>query len=160
METRGTSIDAAIGRAIRVIELALAWILLGAIVLNFANVIGRYVFARTIFGADEVQIYGMIWIAFVGAAVVTWRGEHLRMDVLLSRFPSGVVRALRVIELVLVIALAAFVVYVSTRYTHSMFEVKSSIGGIPMWIPHVSVAAGYLLIALLGVRMLTGGRKL
>lgn len=159
MDTRETGIDAAIGRAIRVIELALAWVLLGAIVLNFANVIGRYVFARTIFGADEVQIYGMIWIAFLGAAVVTWRGEHLRMDVLLQRFPIGVTRALRIIELLVVIVLAGFVVVVSTRYAQSMLDVKSSLGGIPMWIPHLAVAVGYLLIGLLCLRLLGTGRK-
>ncbi len=159
MQTRGTAIDAAIGRAIRAIELTLAWVLLGAIVLNFANVVGRYVFARTIFGADEVQIYGMIWIAFVGAAVVAWHGEHLRMDVLVKSMPAGFARALRIVELALVIVLAGFVVHVSTRYALSMVDVKSSIGGIPMWIPHLAVAVGYLMIGLICLRLFSNGRK-
>ncbi len=154
-----TALDTAIGRVIRFIELALAWLLLVIIVLNVVNVIGRYVFSRTILGADEVQIYGMVWIAFVGAAVVAWRGEHLRMDVLLKRFPAALSRWLRVVELVLVIVLAVFVVVNSSIYTARMFGVYSAVGGIPMWIPHGAVAAGYALIALIGARLLMNGRR-
>ncbi len=155
----GTALDAAISRAIRFIELTLAWLLLATIALNFINVVGRYVFSRTILGADEVQVYGMVWIAFVGAAVVAWRGEHLRMDVLLRLFPAKVSQWLRIFELVLVIVLAVFVVVNSSLYTSRMFGVNSAVGGIPMWIPHGAVAAGYALIGLLGVRLLINGRR-
>ncbi|HET7698223.1 MAG TPA: TRAP transporter small permease subunit, partial [Vicinamibacterales bacterium] len=65
----------------RVLEIALALALIGAVLLNFVNVIGRYGFGTTMTIADELQTYTMVWIAFLGAAVVTWRGLHLRMDV-------------------------------------------------------------------------------
>ena len=37
--------------------------------LNFANVVGRYVFDYAFLGAEEAQIYIMVWMAFLGAAV-------------------------------------------------------------------------------------------
>ena len=40
-------------------------------------------------GVDEVEIYILIWIAFLGAALVTWRGTHLRMDVLIAACPPA-----------------------------------------------------------------------
>ena len=46
--------------------------------------VGRYVFGFALNGVDEIEIYILIWIAFLGAAVVTWRGLHLRMDVLVN----------------------------------------------------------------------------
>ena len=55
-----------------------------AVCLNFVDVIGRYVFARTLAWGGEVQIYIMIAMAFLGAAVVNWRGAHLRMDILVK----------------------------------------------------------------------------
>jgi TRAP-type C4-dicarboxylate transport system permease small subunit len=153
-------IDRAIGRAIGAIEAALAVALLAAIVLNFANVIGRYVFAKSILGADEYQIYAMVWMAFVGAAVVAWRGEHLRMDALAQLLPAGLLRVLRVAELVLLLVLAGFVIVNSWAYTARMLGISSAVAGIPMWVPHGAVIAGYALLAIICVRHLARGARL
>lgn len=66
-------------RTMRCLELFLAGMFMIAVALNFINVVDRYVFNRSLFGADEIQIYIMVWITFVGAVVVTWRNQHLRM---------------------------------------------------------------------------------
>ena len=153
-------IDRAIGRAIGAIEAVLAVALLAAIVLNFANVIGRYVFAKSILGADEYQIYAMVWMAFVGAAVVAWRGEHLRMDALAQLLPEGLLRVLRIAELVLLLVLAVFVIVNSWAYTARMLGISSAVAGIPMWVPHGAVIAGYALLALVCVRHLVRGARL
>ena len=152
-------LDAMVRKAIRAVELILAIVLLVIICLNFINVVGRYVFSRTLLGIDEVQIYGMIWIAFLGAGVVTLRVGQLRMDAFSKLFPSAIAKPLRIVELAVVIVLGAFVVYHSANYTAQMFSVMSAIGGIPMWIPHSAVVVGYALIVLICVRQVwTGGR--
>jgi TRAP-type C4-dicarboxylate transport system permease small subunit len=132
------------------IERTLALAFIFAVCLNFANVIGRYGVGRSISGADEVQVYIMVWMAFLGAAVVAWRREHLRMDVLVRFLPQTAQKALRVIEVVLVLALAGFAVAQSARYTWQMASlgVTSDVGGIPMWLPHSAVLVGFALIAV------------
>ncbi len=80
------------------IERVLAIALLFAISLNFVNVVGRYVFSYALNGADEIEIYILIWIAFLGAATVTWRGLHLRMDVLVNALPAPLRFAVWVVE--------------------------------------------------------------
>ena len=77
-----------LGRLMLAVERILALAFIFAVCLNFANVVGRYVFGYSISGADEIQIYIMVWMAFLGAAVVAWRREHLRMDVLVKMLPS------------------------------------------------------------------------
>ena len=120
---------------------------------NFVNVVGRYIVGRTFISADEVQIYIMVYIAFLGAAVATWRRLHLRMDVLVHRLPSRVQAALGVLELALIIVLAAFVLYVSSSYVKQMagLDARSQNAGIPMWIPHSAIVIGFGLIAVLAV---------
>jgi len=59
-----------------VIEIVLALGFLVAVCLNFLNVIGRYVVGYYASGTDEIQIYIMVWMAFVGAAIITWRDVH------------------------------------------------------------------------------------
>src|SRR6266511_3027098 len=66
-------IDRTLDHLTRVIEVLLALAFIVGVSINFINVIGRYLFGFTYLGADEVQIYIMIWMAFLGAAVLTWR---------------------------------------------------------------------------------------
>jgi C4-dicarboxylate transporter DctQ subunit len=144
-----------------VIERALACALLAAIVLNFANVVGRYGFGRTILGADEVQTYGMVLIAFLGAAVVAWRGEHLRMDVVARLLPRTARRAVGGLELAAAVALAGFALVQSVRYAADMLRlgVRSPLAQIPMWLPHASVAVGFALIALIALWRMLGRNR-
>ena len=135
------------------LEKLLGVALIVAVAFNFVNVVGRYVFGTTFLSADEVQIYIMVYIAFLGAAVATWRRAHLRMDVLVHRLPRGVQRALAVGELALVLVLAAFVLYQSSKYVAQMagIDARSQNAGIPMWIPHSAIVLGFGVIAALSM---------
>jgi TRAP-type C4-dicarboxylate transport system permease small subunit len=135
------------------LERLLGAALIVAVLYNFVNVVGRYVFGRTFISADEVQIYIMVYIAFLGAAVATWRRMHLRMDVLVQRLPRGVQAGLGVVELLLTVVLAGFVLYVASGYVRQMagLDARSQNAGIPMWIPHSAIVIGFGLIAVLSV---------
>lgn len=148
--------SAALERLLGVLEKLLACALLAAIALNFANVVGRYLLGRTLLGADEAQTYAMAWIAFLGAGLVAWRGEHLRMDALSRFYPAAVRRALRVAEALVVLAVVGFTLVQSVRYTAAMWQLgaHSPVARIPMWLAHGGVALGLALILAAGVRLL------
>jgi len=141
-------IDQAFDRIARVIEVTLALAFIFAVLLNFANVVGRYLLGLSLLGADEVQIFIMVAMTFLGAAVVTRRNLHLRMDVLVRFLPAGARVALCVAEQVLLAALAGFVLTQSYFYALQMWRIgrTSDMAGIPMWIPHATVALGFALI--------------
>ena len=141
-------------RLMSAIERALALAFIGAVCLNFANVVGRYGFGRSIVGADEIQITIMVFMAFLGAAVVSWRRSHLRMDVLVRFLPERFRSILRASEAVLIVAVAGFALVQSWRYSAQMLALgsTSAVGGIPMWIPHGAVTLGFALILLVCVR--------
>ena len=140
-------------RFIEGLEKLLGLALIAAVAFNFVNVVGRYIFGRTFIAADEVQIFIMVYIAFLGAAVATWRRLHLRMDVLVQLLPRRAQAALAAAELVLVLVLAAFVLYVSSGYVAQMagLDARSQNAGIPMWLPHSAIVLGFGLIAVLAV---------
>ena len=91
-------IDKVLDRTARGIELALALAFIAAVLLNFTNVVGRYLFGLSLLGADEVQVFIMVGMTFLGAAVVTRRNQHLRMDVLVRFMPTWLRLLLRVAE--------------------------------------------------------------
>jgi len=138
-------------RITSVIELGLALVLIAAVCLNFANVLDRYVLGASILGADELQVFIMVWMTFLAAAVVAWRGKHLRMDALTPYVPERFRAALRISESALLLVLAGLAFVLSWRYTWDMFvlQQKSNTAGIPMWIPHGAVPLGFGLIALI-----------
>jgi TRAP-type transport system small permease protein len=146
-------IDNVFDRVARVIELTLALAFIFAVLLNFANVVGRYLFGVSLLGADEVQIFIMVGMTFLGAAVVTRRDLHLRMDVLVRFLPAPVRVALRVVELLLLAVVAGFVVCQSYFYALQMLRIgrTSDMAGVPMWIPHGTVALGFALILIVAV---------
>jgi TRAP-type C4-dicarboxylate transport system permease small subunit len=146
-------LDRFIERLARVLTLALALAFVGAVALNFVNVVGRYVFATAILGADEVQVFIMVWMTFAGAAIVTWRNQHLRMDVLFDLLPARARRWIRLVEVVLMAVIAGFVVVQSVRFAALMVSVdrRSEAANIPMVIPHSAVVLGFTLMALLAL---------
>ncbi|MFM8557672.1 MAG: TRAP transporter small permease [Betaproteobacteria bacterium] len=127
----------------------LGLLVIAAVCLNFANVVGRYVFGQAIFGADEIQTYMMVWMAFLGAVIVGWRNAHLRMDVLVRALPPWLKVALRILELTLLAATTVLVAIQSWKFVIKMAELdrRSDAADIPMAIPHAAVAIGFTLIA-------------
>jgi len=146
---------------IKTIERGLALAFIAAVCLNFANVVGRYGFGYSLAAADEIQIYVMVFMAFLGAAVVAWRSAHLRMDVLVRFLPERLQGWIRGAEVLMVVVLSVFVVTQSARYTWQMFVLdrRSDNAGIPTWIPHGAVALGFLLIAFAVVFQLARRRR-
>ena len=151
-------IDKALDRLARVIEVVLALAFIIAVLLNFTNVVGRYVFGISLLGSDEIQVFIMVGVTFLGAAVVTRRNQHLRMDVLIQFMPAWMRLALRIAEQLLLIALAAFVITQSYFYARQMLRIgrTSDMAGVPMWIPHGAVALGFALIVIVVAWRLIG----
>jgi TRAP-type transport system small permease protein len=151
-------IDKAFEKIARGIELVLALAFIVAVLLNFTNVVGRYLFGISLLGSDEVQVFIMVGMTFLGAAVVTLRKQHLRMDVLVGLMPVRVRVLLRIIEQLLLATLAVFILTQSFFYARQMLRIgrTSDMAGIPMWIPHGMVALGFGLILIVALRRLVG----
>jgi len=132
--------------------------LIAAVCLNFANMLARYFLDSAILGAEEVQVFIMVWIAFIGTAVVGWRGEHLRMDVVAQRLPASLRTALHWAEAILLVLLAGFMLYQSTVFTLEMVQLgrNSDALGVPMAIPHTGLVIGFGLLTLAALLRLAG----
>ena len=132
------------------LERALAVALVVAVLLNFANVVTRYLFSFTMSFADEIELFILVFVTFLGAVVVSWRRVHLRMDVFVSALPATARRIVQGLEAVVTLGLMSYFAYQSFDYTQKMFLLgrRSDIAGLPMWVPNGSLAAGFGLIAV------------
>lgn len=123
------------------------------VALNVANAAGRYVLQQAIAGADEILVFAMAWLVFVGAALVTWQGRHLSVDVIDHVLPSRARRLRDMFVLVLMAALGGFVVIQSVDVIGRLAKIgQVSMGAqIPMAVPHASIAVGFGLIVVLAL---------
>jgi len=57
-------------------------------IIVFVNVIGRYFFSNTILWTEQISGFLFIWMSFFGLIIVTYRKQHLVVDIFVSRFPN------------------------------------------------------------------------
>ncbi len=152
-------------KAIRVLAscaLLLAAIsLLIAVALNFANIVGRYVFFSPIAAAEEVMLFLLVATVFLGHSVVGWQGRQIRMDVVLHLLPAVWRRRLDVLADVttIVVSLTIIVVGWPVIQTLAEFDERSQAADIPLVIPQALVPIGLGLNAILvGARVIMGMR--
>lgn len=137
-------------RCLARIDQVFGCIFMVVVMLNFAGAASRYLGAGSIIGSEEVQVYAMVWLIFLGAAVTAFRRTHLRMDVLINDLAPGVVRWRLLLEILLILVVCSTMVWVSGQFTWQIFELeqKSDAAEIPMWIPHASVVMGFVGIVV------------
>jgi len=123
-------------------------LILIAIAINFANVIGRKVFASPVPWAEEIMIFIMAWCVFVGAVAVSWDGRHLRMDLFSRTLPAPWKRCVNLVATLALLAFCALMVWYSFDYVKFMFlsGQRSNAANLPMTIPHSAVLIGFSLI--------------
>lgn len=85
---------------------ALAVAIIGALSVQ---IVSRYVFNAPVHMTDDIAEISLIWMTFLGAALVYREGGHIGLDVMSSVLPAAAHRALRVALHVLVIAVLAYV---------------------------------------------------
>jgi TRAP-type C4-dicarboxylate transport system permease small subunit len=129
-------------------RLILGTLILVGIAINFANVIGRYVFQAPIIWAEEIMIYIMIWAVLTGAVLVAWDGGHLKMDFFTLTLPSPWKEILNFVGATIFLLVCVFVLPQSLRVVELMtrFDQRSVIARIPMAIPHSAILLGFFLM--------------
>jgi C4-dicarboxylate transporter DctQ subunit len=135
---------------IRLPHFILGSLMLVGVAISFANVIARYVFGHALFWAEEVLVFIAIWGVFIGAAAAAYERAHLSMD-LFSRGFSGRWRtALNAAMVVTLLACCSFMMVQSWQVVSLFYQggVVSVSAGVPKWIPHAAILAGFALTAV------------
>ena len=83
-----------------------------------AQVLWRYAFNNSLVWTEEASRYLFVWMTFIGAALGLKEGTHIRITAFVDGFSPGVRRALRLIEMTLVLALTVFLTVVGFRWVH------------------------------------------
>ena len=138
-----------------------AVLMLVAVALNAANIVGRYVFFSPIASAEEIMLFLLVGTVFLGNAVVGFEGKQLRMDVILHALPPAVRRGFDVAADLTMIAVCVILIVLAWPAVSMLaeFDQRSQSAEIPLVIPQALVPIGLGLNAfLVAVRLVISFR--
>lgn len=136
---------------VRTAEIMAALTLILGVLLNFANVVGRYVLSAPIPWAEEVMVFLMITGIFLGAGAITLRGAHIRMDLAVQLLPASWQRTLDVFAHVAFIVTAAVLIWLAYPVIAQFygFDQRSEAIRMPIAYPHsvIPIGLGIMILA-------------
>jgi C4-dicarboxylate transporter DctQ subunit len=134
---------------IRIPHVVSGVLFMAAVGINIVNVIGRYVFSFPVFWAEEILTFIVIWIVFLLAGSVTYRGAHINMDLLYSAFSAFWKRVINIAIAVSLIGCSLFTAAQSWKVIALHIRNDAVTGGtdIPLVYPHTALLFGFTFMA-------------
>jgi len=136
-------------------------VLLLAVGITFANIVGRYMFLAPLPWAEEVLSFLIIWGVCLGASAVTFDRRHLAMDVLSDAFSPGVRRFIDLLTLAAVVGFSVFAAWQAWKIVRIMAGngQVSITAEIPMTVPYFGFVVGFSMIAAAAIASAVIGRN-
>jgi len=120
------------------------------VVLLFAQILTRELFAYSIPWGEEVAVYMFVWFVFFGASYAAKMAAHNRVTVQLKLFPKKVANAIEAFADLIWIAFNLFFVYLSYDFVFNKMNLfwKSQTTGIPMKYIYMILPIAFALMTI------------
>jgi TRAP-type transport system small permease protein len=123
---------------------ALFWALAGIVFLQFFT---RYVLNDSLSWTEEIARYGLMWLAFIGGAVVTRKKAHIAVELLSNLMkPSPLRSALLALVDFITLGFMALLAYFSVTIIERMHAQTMTVVELPMSIVYGGVGLGCFLM--------------
>jgi TRAP-type C4-dicarboxylate transport system permease small subunit len=140
------------------IAFVLFWALAGIVFLQFFT---RYILNDSLAWTEEIARYGLMWLAFIGGAVVTRRKTHIAVELLGNLMKPGLLRTILFAAVDFVtLGFMGLLAYFSVLITERMEFQRMTVIDLPMSIVYGGVALGcFMMLARQAVTVFTHARQ-
>jgi len=73
------------------------------VVVLFSGVVTRYLFNAPLFWSDEICLLGLLWLTFLGGAILVRQDKNVSITIFTDMLPRGVMRPLGMVNHLLII---------------------------------------------------------
>jgi TRAP-type mannitol/chloroaromatic compound transport system permease small subunit len=137
------------------IGLSISWALLAAVLICAGNALVRYLLNISSNAWLEIQWYLFGAIFLLASSYTLKRNEHVRIDVVVGRFPKRAQVWIDVFGFLLFLLPATFLIlYFAVPFAFESIrsqEMSSNAGGLIVWPAKLLIPLGFLLLTLQGV---------
>ena len=112
------------------------------------GVLFRYGLSRPLIWTEEVSSFCFLWSAFLGAAAVAKRREHIAVDTLVELLPAALRRTIGVVTSLLIAAMLATITALGVMYADSQRNTTTEVLQMPvvLWALAVPVSCGLAFV--------------
>lgn len=125
------------------IAFAVFW---GMGVVVFLQFFSRYILNDSAAWTEEIARYLLMWVTFIGAAVVMRRGTNIAVEVLMHMLPEGPQRLLRFVIDVITVGFVALLCWFSILITERMGIQRMTVIDWSMSLVYGGIAFGCFLM--------------
>jgi TRAP-type C4-dicarboxylate transport system permease small subunit len=118
------------------------------VLIVFAEVIARFILNTSLRYTEEIVIYSMAWMIFIGVGVAAKENALISMVGLLQLLTPKAVRLITIIGNILIITLLAWIVKSGMFYALRNIAQLSPTLQIPMMYPYLSIPVGCAILLL------------
>lgn len=121
--------------------------------LTIAQVFFRFALDSPLIWSEELARLLLVWVTFIGAAVVAWDGTHLNVNVVFVHLPSRLKAVMRWFNLLVALTFLTILVWFSIPLVRIESMADMGALGIPFgWVRVPATVGGGLIIALILLR--------
>lgn len=133
----------------RLPKFTIGFLMFVAIAINVANVVARHIFHAPFIWAEEILVFIMAWVIFIGIILVSRREGHLKMDLIAASFPHRTTNYIKILTELITTAVCLVVSWASYQVLTTLWSYgqRSVAAEIPMVIPHFAIPLGFGFIA-------------
>jgi C4-dicarboxylate transporter, DctQ subunit len=142
---------AAVDRALARFEaVVLAFGILLMAATSIANVIGRFVFAQSIYFSEELNQFLIVLVTFVGLGYAARKGRHIRMSALYDQLSDRG----RKVMMIIIAAVTAAVMFALAWYSYEYVARVARLGKVtpslqvPLFLTYVWVPIGFIVTGI------------
>jgi TRAP-type C4-dicarboxylate transport system permease small subunit len=121
-----------------------------------ADVCLRYFFNHPIFGSLEITVFLMICVGCLGLGWAATTGMHVKVDLVVSRYPPRVQTIINAINYICVIAVCALVAWRGFRESLATirYDLSSDSLNVPFYPFYWVLVFGYVVLMLVIITLL------
>ena len=124
------------------------FVMIFLVVIVFAEVIARSILNTSLRYTEEIVIYSMAWMVFIGAGIAAKENALISIVGLLQSLTPKALRLITIIGNILIITLLAWIVKSGISYALTNIAQLSPTLQIPMMYPYLSIPVGCAILLL------------
>jgi C4-dicarboxylate transporter DctQ subunit len=117
---------------------------------SIANVVGRFVFARSLYFSEELNQFLIVLVTFVGLGYAARKGRHIRMSAVYDQLSDRQRKAV----MILIAGVTAAVMFVLAYYSYVYVARVATLGKVtpslqvPLYLTYFWVPLGFIITGI------------
>jgi TRAP-type C4-dicarboxylate transport system permease small subunit len=135
----------------QLLDIGIVVVILGLVIMLAINVFLRYVVSKPFYWSEEISLFGIVFITFIGGAALVRKKKNIRISILFEIFDNKVTDAIKVVIEFLTLFVIGFVFWQTVLLIPRMAPTVTPTMRISEGLYPIIAGVGYLFMLIFQV---------